>query len=589
MIKKANLYTLILFLLVSTACISNFIYFRNDNSILGCDSGNHLFFSIEFFYKISNIIHDTSRSVLIKIISIIRRIGEPVPYSTTYWPNGLNLIASLFYFMFGKSLFAAKLSLLPYLSILLFSTYFIGKSLSSKSVGLTGAFILFMYPLIFESSRQFQLDFPLTAMVTLNILLVLKSNCFQNRKYSLLLGLSLGYSMLVKGQTILFILWPLLFILYITFRSAGKKILKQHLKSIQLQNIILFLLLTASISSIWWAHQMPIVKASLIEHIFAAHKTIESGYTITEKYSLPIISFYIRNMFASLSPLLFLSFLASIFYFKKNVRFKMLYLSWLIIPFLLFSLVFSIKDIRFLMPILPVMALITAQGIKQINNKIIQTLTLTSIILFSSAQFFLFSYTDFAIKNVSLASIKIFTHNTGYANICHKDNTNTTIYRVIQTIKKHASLTSPVTIGFVNCENRSSFETLYFLKICSKNILPLDFLEMPTLFVKELPHMEYILFRQPTENSIKWPKGREIKNLLIQEGHTQRMAILKYFNQLSALLESLENIDSNFELINIIPSGKYEPYCYYVYKRMHLLKKIPSNITDALEKPGFET
>ncbi|MBU1864558.1 MAG: glycosyltransferase family 39 protein, partial [Candidatus Omnitrophica bacterium] len=162
-------YFIFILLFILGVLICNYTWFQEDDSIEGSGAPNHVGFSIEFFYKLSDIINEKSLTLGSKVNQIVYLLGNPVKFSCVEWPNGLNTTASVFYYLFGKSLFSAKLSLMPYLIILLLSTYLIGRTLFSDFVGLLAMFLLYMYPLIFESFRQFQLDSPLTAMVALSI------------------------------------------------------------------------------------------------------------------------------------------------------------------------------------------------------------------------------------------------------------------------------------------------------------------------------------------------------------------------------------------------------------------------------------
>jgi len=222
MSKRAYLYPILALSIIFFALASNYFWLKGDDSICGMGSILILRSSIEFFYDFSDIFKENTTSIWTKLKEVIGLSGRPVRHSSLYWPNGLNLGASIFYFFLGNSLLSAKLSLLPYLFILLFSTYLIGRLIYSDFVGILALFFLFSYPLIFQSSRQFQLDFPLTAMVSLNILLLLKCDNFKNRLYSFLFGLALGWAMLIKGQVMLFIIWPLFFVLYRTFANSRK-------------------------------------------------------------------------------------------------------------------------------------------------------------------------------------------------------------------------------------------------------------------------------------------------------------------------------------------------------------------------------
>lgn len=85
-----------------------------------------------------------------------------------------------------------------YLSILLFSLYLIGKSLFCSEVGLLSVFICSFFPAVFGYSRMFLMALPTVAILTLNIYLMIKSDCFKKRSYSLLSGFILGLGALMK-------------------------------------------------------------------------------------------------------------------------------------------------------------------------------------------------------------------------------------------------------------------------------------------------------------------------------------------------------------------------------------------------------
>ena len=179
---RNKLYIIIVLVILVFAVLSDYIWIKGNDSINGVDSQNHLFFSINFFYDFSDIVTQGTFSLWEKAWKSMELLTRPVKHSCFYWPNGLNFSASFFYFLFGPKLISAKLTLLPYLLILLISTYLIGKTLYGRLAGIMAMFILFMYPLIFESFRQFQLDSPLTAMVALSMLTLIKSDYFKDSR-----------------------------------------------------------------------------------------------------------------------------------------------------------------------------------------------------------------------------------------------------------------------------------------------------------------------------------------------------------------------------------------------------------------------
>ncbi|MFH1207955.1 MAG: glycosyltransferase family 39 protein, partial [Candidatus Omnitrophota bacterium] len=207
-LKRSDLFDRAFAFLLLFALATNLVWFLNDNHILGDGSQDYLKHSIELFQRFSSIAN-SALPILEKITAVVRECSGPGPIANTFWPLGFHFSTCFFYSVAGTTLFAAKLNLLPYLFILLLSTYCIGKHIDSRPAGLVAAASLFFYPIIFQSSRQYQLDFPLTTMVALGALFLLKSEQFRNMKFSLLFGVASGWAMLIKGQYAIFMTLPL--------------------------------------------------------------------------------------------------------------------------------------------------------------------------------------------------------------------------------------------------------------------------------------------------------------------------------------------------------------------------------------------
>jgi 4-amino-4-deoxy-L-arabinose transferase-like glycosyltransferase len=568
--KRLNLSLLIVLLFILFACLTSYFILRNDNYITGTDSPNHLLFSIEFFYRAQTILENSAISIWTKAIDMVQLLGTSL-YGDIYWPNGLNATASIFYGLFGRSLLAAKMSLLPYLIILLLSTYLIGKQMYSGFVGLLAAFLLFMYPVIFTSSRQFQLDFPLTAMVALTMLLFLKSDNFKDTKYSFFSGLSLGWAMLVKGQSMIFLIWPLLFMLYKVLRAP----FRVNLKEGTFRNIAIFAISAGIIASVWWGHQMKSSLYTLREHIFSAKKAAESDFQFSwsKRYSFSVIFYHFRRLFNSLSPLLFFAFLVSFpFFLKRKTKHKEIILSWLLIPFFLFSAVFVIKEHRFLMPLAPAMALITVWALTRIKNKMIQMTILAVLLVYVLTQFYLLTWRPWHDREVALWSFKIFGRlgsDVAYeAPPPHIENLK--IDEIFSLIKNNVRFQDgALKIGSISCGARPGpLETSYFMRLKDKSFEVTDMTEMTGLFLSNLNSMDVILFQQPAENSLQWPGGKEFIDLL-RSKHPDRINIVEqpYFSvQWKQLLRDLADAQTDFKLLGKIV--KDDGNVYYVYGRI---------------------
>jgi 4-amino-4-deoxy-L-arabinose transferase-like glycosyltransferase len=125
-----------------------------------------------------------------------------------------------FYRLFGESTDVALMSNCLYLAILLWSVYGIGRLLYGRKVGLLAACLVSFYPILFSISRLSYVDYALTAMVALAIYLLLKTDGFRHRGWSLAFGVGMGLGLLTKWPFIAFAGVP---IAYEAWRSGALK------------------------------------------------------------------------------------------------------------------------------------------------------------------------------------------------------------------------------------------------------------------------------------------------------------------------------------------------------------------------------
>jgi 4-amino-4-deoxy-L-arabinose transferase-like glycosyltransferase len=142
---------------------------------------------------------------------MLREINLRTLFTALTWPWNRPPLPFLtvvpFYRLFGISTDVALMSNCLYLAILLISVYGIGHKLFGRGVGLLAAFLVSFYPVLFSISRLSYVDYAMTAMVALGIYLLVKTDRFRNRRWSLLFGLGMGLGLLIK--------WP-----YIAFAGA---------------------------------------------------------------------------------------------------------------------------------------------------------------------------------------------------------------------------------------------------------------------------------------------------------------------------------------------------------------------------------
>jgi len=183
--------------------VNNWLYFRANVTLLGWDPTSHLGKTI--------IYNDILKEIDIR--SLFRAFTWPWNRPPLPWLPSVPL-----YRLFSVSTDVALMSNTFYITILLFSVYGIGKRLHGPGVGLLSAFLASTYPLLFNLSRTLYPDFPLTAMVALNIYFLLRVDRFRDRLNSLLFGLTFGLGLLTKWQFLAFAAGP---VVYVIVRSGA--------------------------------------------------------------------------------------------------------------------------------------------------------------------------------------------------------------------------------------------------------------------------------------------------------------------------------------------------------------------------------
>lgn len=125
-------------------------------------------------------------------------------------PPLFGLSMALMYKPFGTSPDVAVMVNSLYLVMLVLATYGIGARLRGRSLGMLAAVLVSLTPLLFAMSRYSYFEFSLTAFVILSIYLLLASQRFEKRGYSLILGVSLGLGVLIKRTFPIFVLGALM-------------------------------------------------------------------------------------------------------------------------------------------------------------------------------------------------------------------------------------------------------------------------------------------------------------------------------------------------------------------------------------------
>ncbi|MDH4138533.1 MAG: glycosyltransferase family 39 protein, partial [Anaerolineae bacterium] len=175
-------------------------------TILGSDRPGHLLQSLAYYQAL----HPFSLDSIYRIITY-----------HTFYPPLFHLTIALFCELFGVSADVAAMANVAYMAVLLFAVYGIGKRMFSAKVGLLAAFLVSMLPIVFCLSRYKYIEYTLVSMVALSLYLLIRTDDFQSKTYSMLFGLSFALGMLTKWVFIIFLAGPLGYVLIKAFLRQG--------------------------------------------------------------------------------------------------------------------------------------------------------------------------------------------------------------------------------------------------------------------------------------------------------------------------------------------------------------------------------
>jgi len=355
--RKNNKYILILALLILFHSILNYLVLSIDNTYMIYDESNAYMFSLRIF----NIIKSNPINLFYYFMGDI-----------SSYPPLMHLASIPYYLLFGTPQDIAAFSNITFFIILILSTYGIGKELFNSKIGLLSAIMVSFFPSVFAFSRVYMVDFPLASMTTLSWYLLLKTNKFTNTKYSLFFGISAALGMLAKFTYFIYVFPYFVFLLIdmlcLSRKNNNRTILNK--KKLILSNLILASVLFLTISFYWYFFNLKRIFLFRIDFIeaYISKTSLNYGMIFVIRRFL-LIEFMLLKQ---LGIFFFLIFLFSLVYvilnFKKEeIKYLLL---WFSLPILFLSINTFLLFKRYLLPILPVIAIIWSFFVFQIINYI---------------------------------------------------------------------------------------------------------------------------------------------------------------------------------------------------------------------------
>lgn len=356
------------------------------------DQGLHLFRTFNYWDAMSSGSEDWWQDVL---------NVEP------FYPPFYHLSLVPLSLIFGFTLDTGVIGNSFYMVIMALSIYGIGTILYTRKAGIIAAFLVTSYPVIVSMSREYIISVMLTAMTTFAYYLFLKSEKFENKKYSILFSFVYAGGLMVKWTFFIYTLpavlmglwggkigfkdriiqsvfyigmiaallivpffvliigeqrWIPLILEFLLIFVLVKSFPKASLSAQKAINLISLSCISVLICFPWYAHNLINILIGMSK--FAFPGVALKGFTSW----FPIWGYYLEAPIGQLGiPLLVLFLVALIFYIFKKGSFNWLLFSWIIFPLIVFTFVDN-KGARYTMPALPAMALVTAVFLTQVKS-----------------------------------------------------------------------------------------------------------------------------------------------------------------------------------------------------------------------------
>ncbi len=389
------------------------------------DQGAHLHIA----FKYASVFASDSDRIWLDLLSV-----------ESFYPPLYHLFLVPVFALFGFSADNAVILNSFFLAVTLLSIYGIGKRLYDRNTGLFAAFLFACYPFPAYSSRQCLIGMMLTGMVALTYYLFLRSNRFEDRRFSLLFALSYAAGLLVKWTFFLYLLpavilglWGrtqcgfaaharlwlfylglvfatmvlpfLLFILaqgkWIVLGLEGVLVaaLVRHYPRVGLSPAKLIHVLTLTLVSLWvcfpwYAHNLMKMAKGMAK--FGFPDTVLKG---AMEWPLPIWGFYLEAAGRQMGmPLLLLFAVGAIAFVTRKKHFNIMLFAWIAFTFIAFTFINN-KGVRYTMPMLPAAALVSAVFLFSIVNTRVRRAAIGTVI---ATGLFSYVYTGFLPGNATM-------------------------------------------------------------------------------------------------------------------------------------------------------------------------------------------
>lgn len=345
--KKESYALILLTVLIVFHVVHNILWIFLNNTPPSYDAAFHTVISLRFF--------DYLRTHLLSF-----NVFEFLTISN-YYPPFVHWFGALLGLFSPFNARIIQFSGTVFLSLSLVFSYLLTDAIfKNKRIAILAAFFFSFFVMVAKEGRGHMLDIPLTAAILASLYFLITSHYFTNRRRTAAFFVSVVLGFLIKWVAPIFVLVPFLFTLYTALK---KKEVRDRVHMHLLEGIVIVVL----IASPWY-----VINLRQILHTAAVSKTanLDNPSVLT---SLENIFFYPKLIinFQTHFVGFILFFISCILFIAKAKRKE--WWVFIIIPiifqYLFFTFGIENKNVRYLMPTMPFVAMIMAYGVEYAFKK----------------------------------------------------------------------------------------------------------------------------------------------------------------------------------------------------------------------------
>jgi len=293
------------------------------------------------------------------------------------------------YLLFGMSRLVAHMTNAVYLFLLCLGVYLIGKRLYGRQMGFLAVLFVSTFTAVVNFSRDYLLEFPSAAFVTLGIYALLRSEDLRHRSWCIGFGALVGLALLTKTMAGVFFVGP-------SFYALARSIRSRQFSFSVLANFLLAIGIAVLVASIWWGPNLRTAFGYLIYYGFSEGSVPYSSggskiFTLQnlDYYFLALINHGTSFFYALLFAILALSKgIKGILHCRGKAAGEVQegrqegYLwIWLVVGYGILTIVPTKGGERFAQPLLAAIALLLAGSMQAISRQLVRRSLLVSAVI----------------------------------------------------------------------------------------------------------------------------------------------------------------------------------------------------------------